>query len=97
MLVLIAQADEPLAEEQARQLRMDGHHVAVALSARATGLRLAELPDALVLCGLNSAVETIALLRPFARRRNRPQRSRLIPRRPPEDRPRRPRRARRRG
>jgi len=54
MRVLIAQADQPLAEEQARQLRMDGHHAAVALSARATGLRLAELPDALVLCGLNS-------------------------------------------
>ena len=44
MLVLIAQADEPLAEEQARQLRMDGHHVAVALSARATGLRLRSCP-----------------------------------------------------
>jgi hypothetical protein len=56
MRVLIAQADQPLAEEQARQLRMDGHHAAVALSAR-------ELPDALVLCGLNSAVATIALLR----------------------------------
>ena len=38
MRVLIAQADQPLAEEQARQLRMDGHHAAVALSARATGL-----------------------------------------------------------
>jgi DNA-binding response OmpR family regulator len=63
MRVLIADTDQQLAEEHARQLRMDGHDAAVALTARATGLRLAELPDALVLCQLDSAVQTIALLR----------------------------------
>jgi DNA-binding response OmpR family regulator len=35
----------------------------VALTAHATALKLAELPDALVLCQLDSAVYTIALLR----------------------------------
>ena len=63
MRTLIAQTDHELAEERARQLRMDGHETVVALTARATGLRLAELPDALVLCQLESAVQTIALLR----------------------------------
>ena len=63
MRTLIAHTDHQLAEERARQLRMDGHDAAVALTARATALRLAELPDALVLCELDSAVQTIALLR----------------------------------
>jgi DNA-binding response OmpR family regulator len=63
MRVLISHTDQQLAEERAQQLRMDGHNAAVALTAHATALRLAEQPDALVLCQFDSAVHTIALLR----------------------------------
>ena len=42
---------------------MDGHQAVVALTAQAAGLRLAELPDVLVLCELDSPVQTITLLR----------------------------------
>jgi hypothetical protein len=42
---------------------MDGHHTSLALTSHAAALKLAELPDALVLCNLGSPVETIALLR----------------------------------
>lgn len=63
MRVLIAETTQQLAEECARQLRMDGHDTTLALSARATALGLAELPDTLVLCQLDNPVRTIALLR----------------------------------
>ena len=63
MRVLIAETEQQLAREHARQLQMDGHETALALTRHAAALKLAELPDALVLCNLGSAVETIALLR----------------------------------
>jgi DNA-binding response OmpR family regulator len=63
MRVLIAETDQQLAREHTRQLQMDGHQTSLALTARAAALKLAELPDALVLCDLGSPVQTIALLR----------------------------------
>lgn len=63
MRVLIAETDHQIARERAEQLCMDGHQAAVALTAHAAGLRLAELPDVLVLCELDSPVQTITLLR----------------------------------
>ena len=63
MRVLIAEADHQLACERARQLQMDGHHASLALSGDAAAIKLAELPDALVLCTIGSPVQTIALLR----------------------------------
>jgi len=63
MRVLIAETEHQIARERAEQLCMDGHQAAVALTAQAAGLRLAELPDVLVLCELDSPVQTITLLR----------------------------------
>jgi two-component system response regulator MprA len=63
MRVLLAETDRQLCEERVRQLQMDGHHISLALSSHTTALKLAELPDALVLCRLDTAVQTIALLR----------------------------------
>ena len=63
MGVLIAETDQQLAREHARQLEMDGHQTSLAPTSHAAALKLAELPDALVLCNLGSPVETIALLR----------------------------------
>ena len=63
MRVLIADTDQQLARERARQLQMDGHQPSLALTAHAAALKLAEKPDALVLCNLPSPVEAIALLR----------------------------------
>jgi DNA-binding response OmpR family regulator len=63
MRVLIAETNEEVAHERAAQLSMDGHRAAVALTAQAAALRLRDLPDTLVLCELDSAVETITLLR----------------------------------
>jgi DNA-binding response OmpR family regulator len=63
MRVLIADTDQQLARERAWQLQMDGHQPSLALTARAAALKLAEKPDALVLCNLPSPVQSIALLR----------------------------------
>jgi CheY-like chemotaxis protein len=63
MRVLIAETEQQIARERAEQLCMDGHQAAVALTAQAAGMRLAELPDVLVLCELDSPVQTITLLR----------------------------------
>jgi DNA-binding response OmpR family regulator len=63
MRVLIAETDQQLAEERARQLQMDAHHISLALTSHTTALKLAELPDALVLCRLSTPVQTIASLR----------------------------------
>ena len=63
MRVLIAETDQQLARERAQQLRMEGHQAAVALGAHAAGMHLADLPDVLVLCQLDTPVRTIALLR----------------------------------
>jgi DNA-binding response OmpR family regulator len=63
MRVLIAETNHDVARERAEQLCMDGHQAAVALTAQAAGLRLAELPDVLVLCELENPVQTITLLR----------------------------------
>jgi DNA-binding response OmpR family regulator len=63
MRVLIAETNHEVARERAEQMCMDGHQAAVALTTQAAGLRLAELPDVLVLCELDSPVQTITLLR----------------------------------
>jgi len=63
MRILIAETDHQVARERAEQLCMDGHQAAVALTAHAAGLRLADLPDVLVLCELDSPVQTITVLR----------------------------------
>jgi len=63
MRVLIAETNQQVARERAEQLCMDGHQAAVALTAHAAGLRLADLPDVLVLCELDSPVQTITVLR----------------------------------
>lgn len=65
--ILIAETDPQLARERAQQLQIDGHQPTLALTAYAAALKLAELPDALVLCDLGSPVETIGLLRALRR------------------------------
>jgi len=62
MRVLIAETDQRLAREHARQLQT-ATRPSLALAGHAAALKLAELPDALVLCDLGSPVQTIALLR----------------------------------
>jgi DNA-binding response OmpR family regulator len=61
--VLIVEADERLLSERAEQLLMDGHAVDAVSAFEAARIRLAERPDALVLCNAGSGPETIALLR----------------------------------
>ena len=62
MRVLIAETDQQLA--RARRAAPDGRssHTTLALSSHAAALKLAELPDALLLCDVGSPVQTIALL-----------------------------------
>ena len=61
--VLIVEADQQLLRERADQLLMDGYEVHVASAAQAARIKLAEAPDALVLCSAGSGPETIGLLR----------------------------------
>lgn len=61
--VLIVQADERLLAQRAEQLLMDGYAVDAVSTYEAARIKLAERPDALVLCNAGSRPETIALLR----------------------------------
>ena len=61
--VLIAETDQQLLQERADQLLMDGYEVHAASAAQAARIKLAETPDALVLCDAGSGPETIGLLR----------------------------------
>ena len=63
MRVLIADQDQQFAAQRADQLLIDGHEPVIALSARALGLKLAELPDTQLLGDLGGTSTTIALLR----------------------------------
>jgi DNA-binding response OmpR family regulator len=63
MRLLVIETDQQLAHALADQLCMDGHDVVVALTARAAGLHHAQLPELVVLCELDTAAQTIALLR----------------------------------
>ena len=61
--VLIVEADDRLLRERADQLLMDGYEVDAASTAQAARIKLAEAPDALVLCSAGTAPESIGLLR----------------------------------
>jgi two-component system, OmpR family, response regulator PrrA len=63
MRVLIGEQAQQLATGRAEQLLIDGHEPATALTIRAVRLKLAELPDALLLGSLGGISDTIALLR----------------------------------
>ena len=70
--VVIVEADDRLLREHADQLLMDGYDVHAASTAQAARIKLAEAPDALVLCSAGTPPESIGLLREL--------RSREIPR-----------------
>ena len=53
--VLIVEADDRLLRERADQLLMDGYDVDAASTAQAARIKLAEAPDALVLCSAGTA------------------------------------------
>ena len=61
--VLIVESDERLLSERAGQLLMDGYQVDAVSAFEAARIKLAERPDALVLCNAGSGPETVALLR----------------------------------
>ena len=61
--VLIVEADERLLSERAEQLLMDGYAVDAVSAFEAARIKLAERPDAVVLCNAGSGPETVALLR----------------------------------
>jgi DNA-binding response OmpR family regulator len=61
--VLIAETDPQLLRERADQLLMDGYDVHAASTAQHARIKLAETPDALVLCDAGGGPETIRLLR----------------------------------
>jgi DNA-binding response OmpR family regulator len=61
--VVIVEADDRLLRERADQLMMDGYEVQAASTARAARIKLAEAPDALVLCSAGTPPESIGLLR----------------------------------
>jgi DNA-binding response OmpR family regulator len=61
--VVIVEADDRLLREHADQLLMDGYEVHAAGTARAARIKLAEAPDALVLCSAGTPPESIGLLR----------------------------------
>jgi len=61
--VLIVESDERLLSERAEQLLMDGYQVDAVSAFEAARIKLAERPDALVLCNAGSGPETVALLR----------------------------------
>jgi DNA-binding response OmpR family regulator len=61
--ILIVEAEQRLLSERAEQLLMDGYQVDAVGAFEAARIKLAERPDALVLCNAGSGPETIALLR----------------------------------
>jgi hypothetical protein len=73
--VLIVEADERLLGERAEQLLMDGYQVDAVSAFEAARIKLAERPDALVLCNAGSAGDDRAPA-PSPRGRDRARRSR---------------------
>ena len=61
--VVIVEADDRLLREHADQLLMDGYEVRAASTSQAARIKLAEAPDALVLCSAGTPPESIGLLR----------------------------------
>jgi DNA-binding response OmpR family regulator len=61
--VVIVEADDRLLREHADQLLMDGYDVHAASTAQAARIKLAEAPDALVLCSAGTPPQSIGLLR----------------------------------
>jgi DNA-binding response OmpR family regulator len=61
--ILIVESEERLLSERAEQLLMDGYAVDAVSAFEAARIKLAERPDALVLCNAGTRPETIALLR----------------------------------
>jgi DNA-binding response OmpR family regulator len=61
--VLIVESDERLLRERAHQLSLDGYEVQTAQADRQARLKLAEQPDALVLCDAGGGPQTLRLLR----------------------------------
>ena len=61
--VVIVEADDRLLRERADQLLMDGYQVYTASTAQAARIKLAQAPDALVLCSAGTGPESIGLLR----------------------------------
>jgi DNA-binding response OmpR family regulator len=60
---VIVEADNRLLREHADQLLMDGYEVHAASTAREARMKLAEAPEALVLCSAGTPPESIRLLR----------------------------------
>jgi hypothetical protein len=63
MRVLIADSNGQRARERAEQLLIDGHDPLLAAGAHAAHLKLAELPDVVLLCDLAGSAVTIGFLR----------------------------------
>jgi DNA-binding response OmpR family regulator len=61
--VLIVESDERLLRERAHQLSLDGYEVQTAKADRHARLKLAEKPDALMLCDAGGGPQTLRLLR----------------------------------
>ena len=61
--VVIVESDERLLRERAHQLSLDGYEVQTATAERQARLKLAEKPDALVLCDAGGGPRTLRLLR----------------------------------
>jgi DNA-binding response OmpR family regulator len=61
--VLIIEAEEWLLRERAYQLTLDGYEVHTAQADRQARLKLADKPDAVVLCDVGGVAETLRLLR----------------------------------
>jgi DNA-binding response OmpR family regulator len=61
--VLIIESDEQFLRERAYQLTLDGYEVQTAQADRQARLKLADKPDALVLCDAGDGPQTLRLLR----------------------------------
>jgi DNA-binding response OmpR family regulator len=61
--VLIIEAEERLLRERAYQLTIDGYEVQTAQADRQARLKLADKPDAVVMCDAGGVAETLRLLR----------------------------------
>jgi DNA-binding response OmpR family regulator len=61
--VLIIEAEEWLLRERAYQLTLDGYDVHTAQADRQARIKLADKPDAVVLCDVGGVAETLRLLR----------------------------------
>lgn len=61
--VLIVETDQQLLRQRADQLLMDGYEVDAASTTRAAQIKLAQAPEALVLCSAGTGPSSIGLLR----------------------------------